>query len=151
MIRKMKSALTIFLIFGLVGIAVFGVFSMNHGLGHGSSGCIAAITKGIDCPKETGNSFFINFHLNAFRGFSTAVVGTTVSNALFLFAVSLLFGFGIRFSIGIVPFQSALCSRYKRSLESFVSPLQQKLIRWLALYENSPTAADLRFRPSAIG
>lgn len=135
----MKTALTIFLITGFLGIAVFGVFAMNHGAGHSHSGCIAATAQGTDCPKEENAFQFLAFHLDAFRSFSTATFGDNLAGALLLLiALILTITVGVITSIYLTP--PALATNYHRRqfLESYSFPFQRELTHWLALHENSP-------------
>ena len=135
----MKFLLTILLISSFAGIAVFGVFGMNHGQAHDMepNNCIAATAKGMDCPKEAGPIDFAAFHIDAFRGFSLATFGESVMSALLLAFASLLF-------IGLAFFSSHLFKLpqpafYRhRFRDAFSPPQKQELIRWLALHENSP-------------
>ena len=140
----MKYLFTIILVTSFIGIAVFGVFGMHgNGMqGHddmASSNCIAATAKGMDCPKETEPINFFNFHLDAFRSFSTATFGANLLASLLV--LTLLF-------IGVVlstlldnlahPQLNLAYSRYEP--EQFSSPHKQQLLRWLALHENSPAS-----------
>lgn len=138
----MKVALTTFLITGFIGIAVFGVFAMDHGSDQGHSGCIAATAQGADCPKEENSLSFLNFHLDAFRSFSMATFGENLASAfLLLIALVLIAAFGV--IAGISPARSALATNYRRRqfLESHSFPSQRELTHWLALHENSPATS----------
>ncbi len=135
----MKLALTIFLITGFIGIAVFGVFAMNHGSEHGHNGCIAATAKGVDCPKEEGAISFLNFHLDAFRSFSTATFGDNIAGALLLLiALILAVAGGVVASIHTAPPALAVNYHRRQFLESYSFPFQREFTHWLALHENSP-------------
>lgn len=135
----MKIALTIFLITGFIGIAVFGVFAMNHGFDYGHGGCIAATAQGIDCPKEENSASFLNFHLNTFRSFSTATFSENLTSVLFLLiALVLISALGVIASISLVPPAFAANYRRRQFLESYSFPFQRELTHWLALHENSP-------------
>ncbi len=120
-------------------IAVFGVFSMNHGSEHGQ-GCIAAVAQGnIDCPNKTGPFAFLIFHLDVFKSFSTATFGSpSVMESLVVLAL-ILISFLTLFFGGATTIFSQLQVRRRKRQESFEFPLRLKLNRWLALHENSPT------------
>lgn len=135
----MKVALTIFLITGFLGIAVFGVFTMNHGAEHCHSGCIAATAQGTNCPKGENTLSFLNFHLDAFRSFSTATFGENLANALLLL-VALVLTVALAVLASINPAPPALATNYHRRqfLESYSFPFQREFTHWLALHENSP-------------
>lgn len=136
----MKIALTTCLIAGFVGIAVFGIFVMNHNSGHSLNGCIAATANRTDCPKE-GNPFsFLVFHLNVFRSFSTAAFGENLVRMLLL-----LIGAALTIAVGAIASISAATAfaadyHRRRFLESYSFPFQRELAHWLALHENSPAA-----------
>jgi hypothetical protein len=135
----MKSLFAIILLASFTGIAVFGVFGMNHGEAHDmdSNNCIAATARGLDCPKEADPIDFASFHIDAYRGFSLATFGESILSGLLLAFAPLLF-------IGLALFSHHLFKppqlafyRYRFS-DSFSPPQKQQLIRWLALHENSP-------------
>lgn len=132
----MNSVLAAALILGFSTIAVFGIFSMNHGVGD-HNGCIAAASQGKDCPIEAESFSFFNFHIDSFRNLATATFGegTVALNALLAL---LIIGFYIGALRGsAIPLNLAVVSR--RSLEELShSPLSIRLNRWLALHENSP-------------
>ena len=135
----MKFLLTILLISSFAGIAVFGVFGMNHGQAHDMepNNCISATAKGMDCPKEADPINFATFHLDAYRGFSLATFGESVMSALLLAFASLLFISLAFFSISLFRQPQLAFYRY-RFRDAFSPPQKQQLIRWLALHENSP-------------
>jgi len=138
----MKVAFTILLIMGFLGIAVFGVFAMNHGAEHGHNGCIAATAQGTDCPKGENTLSFLSFHLDAFRSFSTAIFGENLANTLILLiALVLAVAFGVVASINLAPSTLAINYYRRQFLESYSSPFRRKLTRWLAFHENSPATS----------
>ncbi len=132
----MKSVITAFVIFSFVGIAVFGVFAMSHGMEQGHTGCIAATAQGTDCPKAGSILSFIAFHLETFRSFSTATFGQNILS-LFPLIVSLILLIATgRLYAGLG--SSGPLLRLKQSPEPYMSPFQQQSIRWLALHKHSP-------------
>ena len=80
----MNSWLSILLIIGFLGIAIFGFMGMGTD-GHGHMDCIATAVQGKICPETFGVAGFINFHFNAARFFSTAVFGSLALTALAVF------------------------------------------------------------------
>ena len=134
----MRLVLTTLLIFGLLGIAVFGAFAMNHGSGYGHNGCIAATLHGADCPRGENTLSFLIFHLGAFQSFSIAVFGQTILSFFSLLAALLLLA-RIVISASYTTSESpGLHSRFRHFLKMPVSSFQERIIRWLALHENSP-------------
>ncbi|MDP3934639.1 MAG: hypothetical protein Q8Q46_00210 [Candidatus Giovannonibacteria bacterium] len=121
----MKSAFATFLIFSLLGVAVLGFLAMNHGDGHG--GCIAAAANGVDCSRETGRAGLFSFHSDAFRSFSLAVLF-----GFSLLALALLFNFSFKII-------SPAVYQEQPKPQILFSPQKIRLIRWLALHENSPS------------
>ena len=136
----MKSTFAIFLIFSFVGVAVFGVFAMNHGDSH--NGCLAKTAQKADCPKETGALPFLNFHLESFKNFSTATLTDNLANALLLL-LALILATRLKFIANVQPTSPVFAANYHRRqfLESPSFPYQQKLTHWLALRKNSPAAS----------
>lgn len=146
----MKITLTIFLILGFVGIAVFGVFAMDFAMndgGYGHDGCIAATAQGGNCPGWQSGIALLIFHLDAFRGFSTAVFSDYFASAyvsLFAWLSIAVFGF-FATARQMAP---ELTTNYRHSgfveLSSFQT--RQEFINWLALHENSPQFHFRRIR-----
>ena len=134
----MKLVLTTLLIFGLLGIAVFGVFAMNHGSGYGHNGCIAATLQGVDCPKGENTLSFLTFHLGVFQSFSTAVFGQTILSFLLLGVPLLLLARIVISTLYIAPGSPGPHSRLRYFLRLSPSSFQKRILRWLALHENSP-------------
>lgn len=137
-----KTMLTVFLIVGFLGIAVFGVFAMDFAMDggeHGHDGCIAATAQGGNCPGWQSGIALLIFHLDAFRGFSTAVFSDSFANAfLWLLGLMPLAVFG--FFATARQMAPKLTTNYRHSgfveLSSFRT--RQEFIHWLALHENSP-------------
>lgn len=135
--------LSVLLLIGFVGVAVFGVFNIHQGgmsdHNQTSGDCIAATTKGMDCPKEADPISFAVFHLDAFRDFSIVTLG---ENSLALISTLLLLVAGVFFGIlkgkASPPQLNFAYSRY-RLWEFFRLRLKRRLLGYLALHENSPT------------
>ena len=71
----MKSGFVIVIILSFLGVAVFGMFSMNHDKSlHG--GCIAAAANGTPCPEESNTLASIAFYVSAFNHFSNATLAS---------------------------------------------------------------------------
>ena len=121
----MRKFFAILTVVGFFGIAVFGVFAMNHG--HNEAGCIAASAQGATCPGTEDALSFIAFHAGAFKNFSTATFATVI-----LLAITVLLS--ATGSLTIVPQYSG-----KQQLSFVVPLLKQRLTYWLSLHENSPS------------
>lgn len=140
--KMMKIALTTFIILGFFGIAVFGVFAMDFGMNggeHGHDGCIASLAQGGDCPKWQSGLSLLIFHLDAFRGFSTAVFSNYFASALALLSILLsvaVFGF-FAMARQMAP-ELAANYRHFGFVESPSFRTRQEFMHWLALHENSP-------------
>lgn len=133
--------LSLLLLIGFVGLAVLGVFSMNHGdMQKHDGSCLAAGAKGLDCPEETRLIDYIAFHLGAYEGLFLATFGESVLGVLLLTFLALLFrSLAFLFSPLFKLLQLAL---YRRHLKvSFCPPQKQELTHWLALHENSPAVS----------
>ena len=86
MTSQRKSFFATLVFIGFVLTSVFGIVAMINMDGHSQGTCIAdmaAAAKGVSCPQNPGQS--VSFHIDLFKGFSTAVVGNF--NLLFFFAV----------------------------------------------------------------
>lgn len=116
-----------------LAISLFGTFIMVKEAGH--DGCLAARANGATCPLSDQFFAYVNFHLNAAKGFSTGTLATFAifGAALFFAATSAPVAAGS--SPGYSPCYVGNLSRIS-SLTSF-----QKFTRWFSLKENSPSAA----------
>lgn len=134
----MKSVSTAFVLLGFIAMAGFGFLAMSpQGDMHG---CIAALTRGGECPAESDSFASLAFHAGAIKSFSTATVNTGFLVVFLLFAVlAAAFLHKNREAI-TAPFIAAY-SRYKQEVRFFASPLSQRIQRWLSLHENSPAIA----------
>ncbi|MDP2598316.1 MAG: hypothetical protein Q8P49_00625 [Candidatus Liptonbacteria bacterium] len=135
----MKSVLSLAILLSFIGIAVFGIFAMGHMGEHG--GCIAATASGGLCPGEANPLAEIAFHLEAFKGFSTAtfpgfMAGMTgllmLLSLAFAYIFRSLIDFHVSPSLGQQFSSSPIGGRSLFGIESVRS--------WLALHENSPSA-----------
>lgn len=137
----MKPWLAIAITLSFLGIAVFGVFTMDPEGNHSHNGCIAATARGIDCSKREDALPFLAFHLDAFRSFSAAVFGENLGGMLLmLFLLLLTSGAAILRGLQLNPPPSDF-SKTHQFLKFPAFSLQRKLVRWLALHENSPAAS----------
>ncbi|KKS44346.1 hypothetical protein A2567_00515 [Candidatus Azambacteria bacterium RIFOXYD1_FULL_42_11] len=124
----MKSAFIIFLIISFLGVAIFGFVSMIFGDIH-NGGCIAENRLGAPCPLN-GAFTFVVFHLDAFKYFSTAVLGV----------ILLILLSGMIFSVLPRPLNGEdddFVFQVQGGLFP-VLPKIRRIIRWLSLHINSP-------------
>lgn len=128
----MKFFLPTALIISFVSIAVFGFAAMDHGNGD-HSGCVASTAKAINCSGESGALAFIGFHFGAFKNFSTA----TFSGMSSVFLLLSVLVFAILLKQSGNGFISIPIARYDRA--QFSSVQKERLTRWLAFHENSPS------------
>src|SRR3989338_4247650 len=87
----MKILLTIVLIVGFAGVAIFGVFSMRantHDVNNHAGGCIAATVQGAGCPNQSNLGDYLAFHLDAFRNLSSATFSSSMGALLILFLIA---------------------------------------------------------------
>ncbi|MBI2113268.1 MAG: hypothetical protein HYT50_01680 [Candidatus Wildermuthbacteria bacterium] len=131
----MKILVITALIFSFIGIAGFAALSMSHASEGHEARCIAAAARGIDCPREVTPFGFASFHIGTFKGFSLATVLEGIA-IMFLFALAYAFA---RISLVFLAAPPRLNSHAYCAQESFFTPQEQKLARWLALHKNSPT------------
>lgn len=136
----MKPLLAILIIASFTGIAVFGVWTMNHSSSHGHSGCIAATAMGTDCPRGNGVLPFVAFHLDAFRSFVTATFNDNLGNALLsLMALVLAAILGATAGVHYTSPTPVIDYYRRKFLESYSSLLSEKIHYWLAQHEHSPS------------
>lgn len=142
---RMKPLLITLLIAGYVAIGVFSVFGMHARIdtnmqGHGttSSNCIAAMVKGVTCPKETSPIDFASFHIEAFKEFSLATFGGGLLVSLLILTLLVIgIGLGKLLSKYLTLLQPNLAYSRHRPRQ-FSSPPKQQFLYWLSLHENSP-------------
>lgn len=136
--NDMKSAPAVILGFIFLSIAVFGVFAMNHGEEYGHAGCIGALARGMACPTETnGPLAFIEFHLSAFKSFSTASLGSLLAFAVLLLFLSLALTAVFNERRGEKPIEAAREQGRGADPPSYLAT--RYFIHWLSLHENSPS------------
>lgn len=132
----MKNLLVVILTLTLFGIAVLGVFGMGHGVGQGHVGCLAVVTKRIDCPNGANVLWLLGFHLDIFKSFSTAILAKNTGGLLSLFFILLLF-YSVLPRIFFVRFHTLSLSQYRDPVNLFFAA-KYKFTHWVSLHENSP-------------
>jgi hypothetical protein len=131
----MKSGLALFMLLSFVGMAGFGFLAMNP---RGDmQGCIAALTRGGECPAESDGLASLAFHAGAIKGFSMATVSTGFLAVFLLFCILVLI-FARRDGANIAASFLIAFSYCKQEARAFVAPLERRIQRWLSLRENSP-------------
>lgn len=132
----MKKIGTLLLLVGFAGMAVFGLFVMDFAMGHADSGCIASRVSGNEsvCPMSLPQMAF--HHIFVFQSFTQTTVLQLFGITLFLLLSSL---------IPLVFFRKLLFSprvliRVFSGMEDYPHFQKQKITRWLALFEHSPSA-----------
>ncbi len=135
----MKSLLTIVLLIGFVGVAVFGFAGVSHGASDAhDSGCIMALAQGADCPTEERAADFLAFHLGTFKSFSTAIFGEPVLASLTALILLVLGFAAFELRADAVHPRLAAYARYR--WRQFLDLAEKrKLLFWLARCEHSPT------------
>ncbi len=129
--------LTILILSTIVSLGGLGFFAMGHHAEH--DGCIAAITNNINCASN--GLQFAAFHLSAFKSFTLGLVDNGLTITFFLFAL-VFAGFFVLFKnryLELIQKKYLKVLRYKAELS--IVFLEYKLIRWLAIHENSPAKA----------
>lgn len=124
---------TIILLVSFVGVAVFGFAGMAMDPEHSHRTCLAANVQGaLPCP-ESGALAFLNFHLNAFRSFSLAVLVVLIISII---AALWFYENGAGEPLAI----SGLGGSTHRQLRHWDAPpsFLDKIISWFSLLENSP-------------
>ena len=129
-VGTMKSALTVCLLLSFAVAAIFGVFAMGHSAGT-HEGCIAAISQNALCPLDAIS--FVNFHVEFFKSFSSAVFNFDI-----LALLSLVFALFVM--LRAIARDEKIVERTVIAFAYIRTPLTafQKKLRWLAFHENSP-------------
>lgn len=129
---------TIILLVSFIGVAVFGFVGMAMDPDHLNQTCLAANVQGaLPCP-ESGALAFLNFHLNAFRSFSLAVLVVLAAvSAWFVFSLFCEAVWSGNRGLGNNPAQRAAQLRRRDAPPSFLD----KIINWFSLLENSPASS----------
>ena len=133
----MKVLLISLLILSFLGISALAFVTMYHSGSYGiNKRCATEMATGLDCPA---NPFaFADFHLNLFRGFSSAYFGDFFNTYLALITFLLLgFIFNI-FGYGFLSVSRMRHCYFERFFESFTPLVESKASHWLSLHENSP-------------
>ena len=129
----MRRTLSMLLIVGFVGVAVFGFVSMGHIDGRSYDSCIAAAVQGIACVEESSSYLF---HFGAYKSFSTITLEGDSNLALelaLIFALAVYATYGVRVALPRLPMFRFVCFSRK------VLPSHTVFTRLLALHENSPS------------
>ncbi|MBU6501093.1 MAG: hypothetical protein KGJ89_03120 [Patescibacteria group bacterium] len=133
----MNKALAIYIAISFISIAVLGFIGVAF-MNSNHMGCIASTSEGAMCPLGASVIDFINFHFNALKNFSLAVL---VSWSMIV-ALSLLIYFVLDLNSvvgGILPITKPHLTGV--SFYDFIPPVKLQLIRWLSFHENSPSFA----------
>ncbi len=134
----MKILLISLLMLFFLGISILSFVAMYHNNSHGDELCVTKTANGLDCPA---NPFaFADFHLNLFRGFSSAYFGNFLNTYLALITFLLL---GFIFNLLRPNSLSAGRTRhypFESFFESFIPLTESQTSRWFSLHENSPSS-----------
>ncbi|MFM2357517.1 MAG: hypothetical protein RJA61_254 [Candidatus Parcubacteria bacterium] len=128
-----KKLFTIFVLFSFLSIGIIGFSSMNHGIEH-TSGCMFSVADSTPCPENI--IAMTVHHLQAYTSLLN-ILPPTQSLLVVLLLCSLL--------VGLVFCLYKLVTHTSRSFRlrshSFEYPPihSWKIIKWLALFENSPS------------
>lgn len=132
----MKSFVTFLSIGAVIAISVFGFLAMDMDRGgENHTGCLAATAAGSPlCPSDERSLGSFLFHANAWRSFSTGIIGSGIT---LIVLIAFVFTFA---AIAFLKRERALLRafRYARSLRKHLRALDP-ITSYLALYEHSPS------------
>ena len=122
----------VLLIVGVFAVGVFGFLGMGPMTDHEAGDCVASLVNIVACPLEGLSSAI--YHLQAYASFSQAIF----SSSLLLLALVLL---------ALLAHARALVQDLVPVVESRRLPIREssrvvsryKFVRWLSLFENSPS------------
>ena len=126
----MKKGLFFLVLISLVGVTVFGSFTMVHGVGEMSMNCLVSIVEGDGCPVLVGSLNLLISHLSVFKDFSLGVLNF---NFLAFLGVVLLMAL-VMDSLLLVRRSFLL----NREFFSFLPIQSRRHLSWLSLHESSP-------------
>ena len=131
----MTKLLSLLLLTSILAIGIFGFASMSHNDGH-STGCVASTIDNTQCPENIVEMSV--HHIQAYLTFFSVILTTPILLSILILVFLMLVGFSAK----LAGFQYAGVDRrlIRKKLEIKVSILR-KLIRWLSLFENSPSFA----------
>lgn len=133
----MKSLFTAFVLASFIGLIGFGIFGMHADMQNHDGNCIAAAVQGKDCPEQSNFAAYLTFHLDIIKNFSTTAFNYSTASLLILSLLTVGTAFGTLLTYLAPP---KFAYHWITQSDSSNSPLRHQLIRWLALFENSPTA-----------
>ncbi|MFA6272910.1 MAG: hypothetical protein WC673_00225 [Candidatus Paceibacterota bacterium] len=130
----MKNLAAVLILVSFISMAVFGAIIINDSMMN-HNGCIASAVTGGDCPINQLALFF--HHLAPLQVFSISLPLAPVA-LLFLFLLLCVFAVSLAFGkIYYLPASFSLA--YIKSNRSRGHFHKHSLLRWLALFENSPS------------
>ncbi|OHA63853.1 MAG: hypothetical protein A2843_02400 [Candidatus Wildermuthbacteria bacterium RIFCSPHIGHO2_01_FULL_48_27b] len=132
----MKSLFTALVLASFIGLIGFGVFGTHADMQNHDGNCIAAAVQGKDCPKQSNLAAYLTFHLGIIKNFSTTAFNYSTASLLILSLIAIGIAFGILVR-HVAPPKFAYYQITQSSSRNL--PFRHQLIRWLALFENSPT------------
>ncbi len=131
-----KKLLTFILLSSFFLVAVLGFVGMGHNNAHGG-GCVAALSQGVNCPALVNPLAALQLHFNAFKSFSTAVLGNTTLAILLALLWSLIVP--LLFKSGRI-FADIPDDFSEEDIYDFLPPVSRKLLAWISFHEHSPTS-----------
>ncbi|MBI2109392.1 MAG: hypothetical protein HYT93_04465 [Parcubacteria group bacterium] len=128
------------LLIAFIGISGVGFLAMGHASSSTHAECLAISVLGVTCPDNVETLSFINFHINAWKNFSYALIYKSFSILIFLAALLILV---ITIRIWNGRYHQlrtpTLYSLFVYFLKVFVLGPVSMFLYWLALREHSPT------------
>lgn len=141
----MMKEISILIIIGFIGIAVFGFFGMGeHGPEHNFGGCIAALRGEADCSVFKGLLDFASFHLGAFKTFSSANLSIAAAIMALLAGFALLFAWFRKNAPESDFYKKILIPVLAYSFDyGLRTSHESKMTSWFALHEKRDAASLL--------
>ncbi len=130
----MKYLATLLLIISLIGVGVFGLRALNHGMSHGQSDCIASIMTNAPCPINLKS--IVTHHFFAIQSFFNIPLTTFVFSVILLIAISMLV---LAYLFKFLFLRSQFITQRYRDYRLRFNLGKYKIISWLALFEHSPS------------
>lgn len=126
----MKSVVIFFMIAVFAGSAIFGFFAMNDMVSHESGACGTAKAQGLTSCFDILSSF------------SVIIPNQNILRSIFITLLLIFAIIAANVAMGLKSAPSRLSYRKQNFSKVYFYSFKNHILRWLALYENSPATAS---------
>lgn len=126
----MKSVIIFFMIAVFAGSAIFGFFAMNHMVSHESGVCGTAKAQGLTSCFDILSSF------------SVTIPNQNILRFIFITLLLIFAIIAASITMALKSAPSGLFYHKQNFSKVYFYSFKNSILRWLALYENSPASAS---------